>query len=80
LKRSLLQCFHAKVNDDIYCAKGHLFGSGKEYVSIKRLARGEPLEYEVCQGCLDYDEMGGPVPKEERGWIDLVKVQMVRFN
>ena len=73
-KRSLLQCFNAKVcGDDIYCCKGHLFGNNKDTISINRLARKEPLEYEVCQDCKDYDEMGGPVSREDRGWIDIIK-------
>ena len=72
-KRSLYQCFSAKVSDDIYCAKGHSFANNKDTISINRLVRGEPLEYEVCQNCTDFDEMGGPVLREDRGWIDIIK-------
>jgi len=69
-KRSLYQCFNAKVNGHmIYCSKGYkLRRSDDGHIGIKRLIRGAPLELSVCQSCADYDEMGPPVPKEERGW------------
>jgi hypothetical protein len=72
-KRSLYQCFNAKVRGDrIECAKGHnlgyKYGKIEDSLSIRRLIRGAPLELAVCQECPDYDEMGPPIPKEERGW------------
>ena len=70
-KRSLYQCFNAKVHEDcIYCAKGHKLwhSSSNGTISIHRLGRGQPLELTVCQSCPDYDEMGEPVPANERGW------------
>jgi len=72
VKRSLYQCFNAKVKGDrIYCAKGYrLSGMSRGgTIYIKRLSRGDPLELAVCQECADYDEMGPTVPKEERGWV-----------
>ena len=69
-KRSLYECFNAKVlGDRIYCAKGHIFSKSGE-VNINRLARGTPLEMSVCQGCPDFDEMGPPVLPEDRGWFN----------
>ena len=70
--RSLYQCFNARcqgVPCRIVCAKGHRLGNADDgTVPITRLKRGEPLEYSGCQGCPDYDEMGGFVAKEDRGW------------
>ena len=70
LKRSLLQCFSARVdNGCIRCAKGHRLGTGfKRTVPINSLIRGMPLIQGICQNCTDYEEMGPPVPREERGW------------
>ncbi|MBA7709816.1 hypothetical protein ES703_118742 [subsurface metagenome] len=72
-KRSLYQCFHAKVKGDyIYCAKGHHFVSSRKVgirtLSIDRLVRGAPLVFSMCQGCIDYEPMGEPILAEERGW------------
>ena len=79
-KKSLHQCSNARVNREkreweahIYCVKGHLFAKGQGgVISIIRLERGDPLELSVCQYCRDYEEMGPPIPKEERGWRDQV--------
>jgi hypothetical protein len=70
-KRSLYQCFNAHVKDDrIYCSKGYNIGRAKDgTIPLVKLARGAPLEPSICQKCADYDEMGPPVPKEERGWL-----------
>jgi len=69
-KRSLYQCFNAKVKGNmIYCSKGYKLGKAdSRHIGIQRLILGAPLELSVCQSCADYDEMGLPVPKEERGW------------
>ena len=71
-ERSLYQCFHAKVKGGrIYCEKGHRFESrwkGKRTLSIDGLATGEPLVFSMCEGCIDYEPMGDPIPPEERGW------------
>ena len=71
IKRSLYQCSNARVKGDtIYCkACKVLAGIAKGNVNIKRLIRGCTLELTICQGCTDYDEMGPPVPPEERGWV-----------
>lgn len=71
-KRSLYQCLQVKVkNDRIVCAKGHpLSRMGGGTIPVVRLARGEPLELSVCQGCKNYKEIGPPIPKEERGWVN----------
>jgi len=68
--RSLYQCFHAKVmGDKIYCEKGHLLTcQNSGCVSIQRLANGQPLEMDICQNCPDYDKMGEPLAKNQRGW------------
>ena len=78
VKRSLYQCLNAKVMEDrIYCAKGHRLNANPtqkaDTLSILRLQRGEPLEMSICQGCSDYDEMGQPVQKNERGWAGMEK-------
>jgi len=75
-KRSLYQCFNAKVKGgDISCAKGHEVFKGEHggrtnysRIPVLRLKRGAPLELGICLNCPDYDEMGPPVPREERGW------------
>lgn len=70
-KRTLYECSHARVRGDhIYCSKGHglVPKSADGSIGIGRLARGDPLAFQVCQKCPDFDRMGPPVPKEERGW------------
>lgn len=73
--RNLYQCAHAHVQgDSIVCVKGHLLQEGILFngsgaISIKRLQRGVPLEFSICQECPDYDEMGPPVPPKDRGWM-----------
>ena len=72
-KRSLYQCFHAKVlGDKIYCSEGYrLAGSSSNMndLNINRLVRGTPLGLAICQKCKDYLEAGPPIPKSERGWL-----------
>lgn len=70
-KHSLYQCSNARVKGDvIYCkAMRVLAGNAKGDVNVRRLVRGERLELTICQSCVDYDEMGAPVPPEERGWV-----------
>jgi hypothetical protein len=71
-KRTLYDCYHARVNGGrIYCRKGYTLSakSGNGHIDIRRLARGEPLALAVCQKCADFDSMGPPVPPEERGWL-----------
>ncbi|MFC1980358.1 hypothetical protein ACFLVS_05915 [Chloroflexota bacterium] len=71
-KRTLYECAHARVNGDrIRCRKGHplLVRTEDNGIDVKRLARGEPLTYNICQKCPDYDCMGPPVLAEERGWL-----------
>lgn len=69
--RQLYQCLHAKVKGDkIACAKGHPLSLLSEDGSIGliRVWRHQPLEMTICQKCLDYDEMGPPLRREDRGW------------
>jgi len=71
-KRTLYECAHARVNGDrIRCRKGHplLVRTEDNGIAVKRLARGEPLAYNICQSCPDFDCVGPPVPTEERGWL-----------
>jgi len=73
-KRSLYQCSEPKVmGGRIKCAKGHILSSSSldGSVNIEKLVRGTPLVYKVCQECAEYDEMGPPVLKEDRGWAKL---------
>lgn len=69
--RTLYQCGHARVKGDwVRCEKGHgLSGFPYSEVSLGRLKAGEPLELVACQKCPDYDRLGGPVKKEDRGWV-----------
>ncbi|MDD5510800.1 MAG: hypothetical protein PHI12_08320 [Dehalococcoidales bacterium] len=73
--RSLYQCSNAKVNGkEIYCAKGKAIGTGKGgKLNIEQLMSGKPLERRICQTCADYNEMGPPIPPEERGWMQMLK-------
>ena len=65
MPRSLYECFHAKVKDGhIYCAKEHKLPNS----SLKPLESGAPLEYTVCQKCLDFSRMGKPIAAKHRGW------------
>ncbi len=66
--RSLYQCFNAKVKGEkVSCAKEHDIGLNR----YRALSRGAPLIITQCQTCLDYDEMGEPVEKADRGWVKL---------
>jgi len=71
MRRSLYMCANAKVFDyRIRCAKGYILDPYLNLgISIDRLARGMPLEFDICQDCKEYDELGPLVPKDERGWI-----------
>ena len=72
-KRTLYECSHARVRGDrICCRKGCrlLFKSSDGGIGIGRLAKGNQLAFQVCQNCPDFDSMGSPVQKEERGWLD----------
>jgi hypothetical protein len=75
LTRSLYQCFNAKVcGDRIKCSKGRFLGSAKDgSLSITPLLRGMPLENVSCQACPEYDEIGPPVEKGDRGWWNIRK-------
>ncbi len=75
-KRTLYECSHARVKGDrIYCQKGHrlLKKSEDGSVGIGRLSSGKQLAFQVCQDCLDYEEMGPPVSREEKGWASTRK-------
>jgi hypothetical protein len=71
-KRTLYECSHARVKGErILCRRGHPFSAKSEDggIEAKRLARGEPLTFLICQVCGDFDCMGPPVPEEEKGWL-----------
>ena len=60
--RSLYQCSHVRVHGEhIHCAHGVV-------LLIYPLEQGKPLELRICQLCADYDEMGPPIPADQRGW------------
>jgi len=70
--RSLYQCYNARCRGArIVCGKGHTLGStdnGNGTISLLKLKRGAPLEYSVCQACIDFASMGSPLTKKDRGW------------
>jgi len=71
-KRTLYECSHARVKGNcIYCRKGYPLSpnSRNGHIGIERLARGEALALAPCQKCADFDSMGPPIPRSERGWI-----------
>jgi len=70
--RTLYECSHTRVKGDrIRCFKGHTLLKKSEDggIDIRRLARGAPLIFRICQLCPDFDCMGPPLPPEERGWL-----------
>jgi len=72
-KRTLYECSHARVSGDhIRCRKGYPLSpnSGNGHIGIERLARGEALALAPCQKCADFDPMGTPIPRSERGWLN----------
>ncbi len=71
-KRAVYDCAHARVKGErILCRKDHPFSLKTDdgSIDVKRLARGEPLQLDICQGCADFDSMGPPIPEEDRGWV-----------
>ena len=70
---SLYECSNARVKGRVYCSKKHRLSKlGDRKLNIERLVRGDPLIFLVCQDCPDFDCMGPPIPKEERGWVTLL--------
>ena len=69
-KRSLYQCYQAKCRgNEIRCGEGlRISHTTRGTIPVEKLAKGEPLEPEVCQTCPVYDHMGPPVPAAQRGW------------
>lgn len=71
-KLTLYECFHARVKGSrIYCAAGLNLSSTSAdgNLDIRRLAKGEPLVIGRCQGCLQFERIGPPLPADERGWL-----------
>jgi len=69
---SLYQCGEARCGTQgIYCAKLHkITPNGGEYINFERLMRGDSLEINTCQRCLDLDYLGEPVMAQDRGWLN----------
>lgn len=73
-QRQLWQCSNARVNgidEEIYCKEGHPL-TGKSLdgaIGLLKAQRGAPLCMRSCQDCIDYDEMGTPLEKKDRGWF-----------
>lgn len=64
-KRTLYECFHARVSQErIICDKGHRL----PVRSLRSLERGAPLCYKVCQNCKDFSRMGKTVAARDKGW------------
>jgi len=71
-QRTLYECFNAKVNSErIYCSKGYPLAKEQTTLEPVHLERGEKLAIKICRQCSDFDSMGAPVPKEERGWLKI---------
>lgn len=71
-RRSLYECVHARVKGSgIYCGRGRRLEvkSADGGVSLRRLAGGEPLTFAACQECPDFEYMGPPLAREDRGWL-----------
>lgn len=68
MKRQLYQCSMARVNPmrRIYCAAGHKLSN---QLRIKDMAAGASLVLIECQDCGDFDEMGPPLIRRDRGWF-----------
>jgi hypothetical protein len=82
-KRTLYECLHARVNGDrIYCDKGCPLSqtSGNGHIDIERLVRGEALALAPCQKCADFDSMGPPISRNERGWLNRKRANYGRRN
>ena len=76
MSRSLYDCAMAMVcHDRILCYRGYKLDprANDGGIATLRLERGEPLNFAVCHGCAEFESMGAPVPKEERGWLKLYK-------
>jgi len=77
--RSLYQCGNARVfSAIIYCLAGHDLNphnKGCSSIHIRQLERGDQLALKVCHDCVDFDDMGLPVRKEDRGWVDIKVVE-----
>ena len=74
MTRSLYECSHARVKGcRILCRKGYplLARTEDRGIDARRLSKGQPLAYGVCQNCPDFDSMGPPLPPEERGWLKI---------
>ena len=70
-KRTLYECQNARVGGEhIYCREGYRLSSRTEDGSlhIRQLERGAALALKICQECPEFDSMGSPIPKGERGW------------
>ena len=70
--RALYDCSHARVcGSRIYCDKGYKLSRASHdgSIGINRLERGMSLGLAVCQNCIDFDNMGTPVPDNEKGWL-----------
>ncbi|MDO8687253.1 MAG: hypothetical protein Q7K41_01555 [Dehalococcoidales bacterium] len=77
-KRTLYQCFNAKVDmKRIRCGKGYPLSPERVYLDHVQLENGEPLAPKICQQCDHFDSMGPPVPLEERGWHGLKRAGLV---
>ena len=64
IMRSLYCCFNAKVKGKIYCKAGY----NLKWATLRRLAKGHPLELSICQHCKDFIDMGEWLG--EKGWLN----------
>ncbi len=82
-KRTLYECSHARVKGKLICCdRGYSLSSQSENggLDVQNLAEGKPLAPKVCRQCGDFDNMGPPVPEEERGWLKIETKEVTRHD
>lgn len=72
---SLYECGNARVTfdgEEMVCRKGKFAP-----LPIALLAEGYGLELPACEGCVDFDKIGGPLKQKQRGWLDRCMIRQV---
>lgn len=70
---TLWDCRHAKIGGQLEGYSGKVHAIDCEYGDIPNnlntlsIKHGKPLRVEMCQACPHFEDIGEPLPKEERG-------------